>query len=166
VVVALLLLLLLLLRDCSCTEPQLEPECPAPAVGPPAIPEAEAPAAPPVVPLPSGRVDRRARPRFVTEPLDPLPWLASYRLQVSARSLRLAQCFVGAPRPGTLRWTASVEPSQGQVSDQALEPTLLSDELTQQQRSCVFDVLSDPPYQLDAGQERSTPVRVGMVIEF
>ena len=165
-VALLLLLLLLLLRDCCCREPA--PPAPPPADCPSGpAPAVEAlPAASPAPALPRGRVGHRGRPEFVSDALDPLPWLAAYQLQVSARSPRLAQCFVGAQRPGTLKWTASVEPSQGVVSDQTLEPTLLSDALTQQQRSCVLGVLSDPPYQLESDDERSTPVRVGMVIEF
>jgi hypothetical protein len=47
-----------------------------------------------------------------------------------------------------------------------LEPTLSSDELTHPQRVCVLAALSDPPYRLDAEAAPSTPVRVGMVIEF
>ena len=33
------------------------------------------------------------------------------------------------------------------------------------QRSCLVDVLSDPPYNLDA-TDRTTPSRVSLVIEF
>jgi hypothetical protein len=164
VVLLLLLLLLLLLRDCSCSEPQAPPSSAAQAPVEPVV--VEPPRDPAASVLPRGRIAHRVRPSFVSEPMDPVPWLAAYRLQVSARSPRLAECFVGAPRPGTLMWTASVEPSQGRISDQTLEPTLLSDALTRQQRGCVFDVLSDPPYQLESDGERSTPVRVGMAIEF
>lgn len=158
------LLLLLLLRDCSCAPVAAPPVAVPP--GPPAPAPAEPAAAEPATPPSTGRIPRRDRPTFDSELLEPLPWLAAYRLQVSARSPRLAECFVGAQRPGTLKWTASVEPDQGRVSEQTLEPTLLSDELTRQQRTCAFEVLSSPDYQLESAEERSTPVRVGMVIEF
>ncbi len=160
------LLLLWLLRDCRCQPPELPEEPPARsgAAAPGAAPVVEAQPRPP--PSAPGRIQPTRRPAFDNEALDPLPWLAAYRLQVAARSPRLAECFVGAPNPGTLEWTASVEPSLGRVSDQRLEPTLLSDELTRRQRSCAFAVLSDPPYLLDSAGERATPARVSMVIEF
>jgi hypothetical protein len=164
-VVVFLLTLLLLLQDCRCSAPAATP----PAVGPQAVPAQDdqpAPASPDTRVASTGQLPRIARPSFDNEAQRPLTWLDSYRMQVSARSSRLAACFVGAARPGTLKWTASVEPSQGRVSDQTLEPTLLSDALSQRQRDCVFAVLADPPYQLRTGTERSTPVRVGMVIEF
>ena len=162
---AVALLLLLLLRDCSCNEP-VSPPPPAVAATPEEpVPEEVIEPTPARAPH-RGRLATRHRPIYESELLDPLPWLASYRMQVSARSPRLAECFVGAARPGTLKWTASVEPDLGQVSEQTLEPTLLSDELTRQQRSCVFEVLSVPAYQLESDGERSTPVRVGMVSEF
>ena len=88
-------------------------------------------------------------------------------MQVTARSPRLAACFAGVERPGSLKWSASVEPVHGQVSDQKLETTLQSDPLTPEQRDCVMGVLSDPPYRLDTkGEERTTPSRVGLAIEF
>ncbi len=162
--VALILLILLLLQDCQCNEP-LAPEPPEVGEVEPhqdsAEPEADAPRKPA-----TGRLPRVRRPDFDNEPLDPLPWLAEYRLQVAARSSRLAECFVGAPNPGTLEWTASVEPLVGHVSDHVLEPMLQSDALTRHQKFCALDVLSYPPYDLDSDQERSTPARVRMVIEF
>jgi hypothetical protein len=42
----------------------------------------------------------------------------------------------------------------------------MSDDLTSRQRGCVIEVLSDPPYQLEPDSDRSTPSRVGLVIEF
>jgi hypothetical protein len=59
-----------------------------------------------------------------------------------------------------------VAPRHGEVSDHDLEPAALGDALTQEQRGCVVDVLSDPSYLLETADERSTPSRVGMVIEF
>ena len=106
------------------------------------------------------------RPSLESEPVPALPWLDAFRLQVSARSPRLAQCFVGADRPGRLRWRAAVEPGRGLVSDQEVEPLLIQDALTTEQKDCVVAVLADPPYRLDPGDGPSTPSRVSMVIEF
>jgi hypothetical protein len=106
------------------------------------------------------------RPDYATPPPDPMPWIASFRLQVSARSPRLAACFVGAPRPGALKWTASVEPGTGRVSDHTLEPALESDPLTAEQKACLLAVLSDPPYRLAVEGARATPSRVSVAIEF
>ena len=135
---------------------------PAPAVVEPEEPEPE-PEAPPAR-APIQRIDR---PAFETEPLDPLPWLDDFRLQVAARSPRLAECFVGAERPGRLRWTGAVEPARGRISQQLVEPMLLGDELSSAQQDCVAGVLAEPPYQLDAeGEGASTPTRVSLVVEF
>lgn len=164
--VLLLLLLLLLLLWVLCCGPAEIPE-PVLVDPPQATGVADAPlVVPPAPALPTDRVARRARPAFDSEPPRPLPWIASFRMQVSARSPRLAACFVGAHQPGRLKWTASVEPTDGHVSDHTLEPTLQSEVLSQEQRACVIGVLSDPPYRLEAGDGRTTPSRVAMVIEF
>ncbi len=156
----LLLLLLLLCMRCGCVPP------PPPGVAV-EVPAAPAPVAAPVAPdPPPARIARRARPRFEVTAPQPLPWLDAFRLQVAARSPRLADCFTGISRPGALKWTAGVEPTHGLVSDQVLEPTLSGDDLDTVQRACVFGVLASPPYTLDAGTSPSTPARVGMVIEF
>jgi hypothetical protein len=157
-----LLLLLLLLLLLVCTRAPPPPEAPP---APLAAPAAATPS-PPAPPLPTGRVARKDRPRFESAAPEPLPWLAAFRLQVAARSPRLAECFAGASRPGALKWTAAVEPRHGRVSDHAVEPTLSSDELTATQRACVLAVLTEPPYRLEAETSPSTPSRVGMVIEF
>ncbi len=159
-VVLLLLLLLLLLKDCSCKTPEpgvaLEPI-------PPAEPAEEAPGE---AAIPPGRIGRKGRPRYETETPDVLPWLAEFRMQVAARSPRLAECFVGIEEPGALRWTTSVEPASGQVSEHSLEPTLASTELSRAQRECVVGVLAEPVYRLSTAEGRATPARVGLVIEF
>ena len=127
-------------------------------------PGAQDPSEPPEPP-PTGRVPRRPRPTFDAPPPDDRPWLGAFRLQVTARAPRLAACFRGVERPGTLKWSAEVVPASGRVSEHALEPTLGSDPLTPAQRECLIAVLSDPPYAL-AADERSTPSRVGVVLEF
>jgi hypothetical protein len=89
-----------------------------------------------------------------------------YRLQVAARSPRLARCFQGAGRPGALRWTASVNPTRGEVSDHQLQPIGGGAELRREQRECLLEALSSPPYRLTAPGAPALPDRVGLVIEF
>ena len=155
---AVLLLSLLLLLDCRCTrepppEPAPEPVMPVPAEEP----EATLPRHPPI--------QRMDRPEYTSEVPEPLAWLDSFRMQVAARSPRLAECFVGAERPGRLKWTASVDPLEGKVSEHQLEPVLTTDALTATQRACAVDVLSEPSYTL-VGEGRATPSRLSMIIEF
>ncbi|NCG22414.1 MAG: hypothetical protein GWP91_25645 [Rhodobacterales bacterium] len=161
--VPLLLLIIgvLLFRDCT-------REAPPEAVQIPDCPPAEC-LGEPTEPSPSrftGRNVRQDRPVFDTPSTKPPPWIASFRMQVAARSPRLAECFVGTVTPGRLKWTSSVEPHDGHVSDHLLEPVLTSADLTRQERECVLDVLADPAYRLEVGEERATPSRVGIVIEF
>jgi len=156
----LLLLLLLLLKILPV------PEEPLPGEPTPAVPGEPPEEIAPEPPLPGGRVRSRGRPLFEPQPPPPLPWIDQFRLQVAARSPRLSACFEGSAQPGTLRWTTSVEPVEGRVSDHDIEPTLLSDSLSREQKGCVLGVLSAPTYTLDAGEERDMPARVSMVIEF
>ncbi len=161
-VLLVLLLLLLLVSRCNCVEdpePIQGPAEPVPEV------QAEPPPEPVVRPM-RPKIEGIDRPAFETEPMAPLPWLASFRLQASARSPRLADCFVGAERPGRLRWTASVDPVRGQVSEQRIEPVSAWDSLTQEQTACVKGVLAEPAYRLKTEGGPSTPSRVSMVIEF
>jgi hypothetical protein len=160
----LILLLLLLARLCCCAEAPVEPpEAPAVSVE---VEPGGPPAPPPPAPEPNPKIHKLDRPTYANPAPEVLPWVAAFRLQVAARSLRLAQCFVGAPRPGALKWTASVDPGSGRVSDHVLEPALSSDALTSEQKTCVIGVLSDPPYKLEGGMDRSTPPRVSVAIEF
>jgi len=163
--VAVLLLLASLMR-CECAQP---PPSEVPKVE--AKGEVETQVEPPV-PAPARRQPLRAR----IEPRDRASyqgpergspgWLDEFRLQVAARSPRLAQCFTGSDRPGTLRWTASVNPRSGAASDHELEPIGASAELRRDQRECVVRALSTPPYKLTAPQGESLPHRASMVIEF
>jgi hypothetical protein len=162
----LLVLLLLLLAAIVCCMGPCEPEVVPPIEEGPAM-EGEGEAVTPVaepVPL-QGHVKPKPRPAFPAMQPQAVPWLASFRMQVSARSTRLSGCFVGATRPGVLRWTALVEPGTGRVSDHELEPVLQSDTLTAAQRDCVLGVLEEPVYRIDV-EEGVGPSRVGMVIEF
>ena len=161
----LLLLLLLLLRDCSCTHPVEPPPVgvatTAPTGGAGSI-DTPVPVPPPV----TGRIATTPRPTMTTEGVAPPLWLTALRIQVAARSPRLAECFEGTTRPGTLRWSVAVDPDHGVVSDPEVEPTLAGQELSHAQRRCVLGVLSDPPYQLATGDQPATPARVALVIEF
>lgn len=154
---ALALLLWLLVPSCE-AEPEAEPAQPLVAA-PTAQPE------PPEPPEPLARAPAQPRPTFEVPDPEPLPWIGELRMQVAARSPRLAACFEGAERPGRLKWSASVEPKHGLASEHRIEPTLQSDELTEEQRLCVILVLSDPPYKLSS-DDRGAPSRVSMVIEF
>ncbi len=156
----LVVLLLLLLAIVCCIGP-CEPEV-VPEPEPEGTGEVEAVAPEPVVPPFQGRVAPVPRPAFPEVKPEPVPWLASFRMQVAARSTRLSECFVGTTRPGVLRWTALVEPETGRVTDHELEPVLKSEQLTGRQRDCVLRVLEEPAYRID-GEGAS---RVGMVIEF
>lgn len=154
-------ILLLLISRCTCVEEPL----PGPP-GPPG-PAVEVEPEPPREPLPRRpRIDPIERPRFETEPAPALPWLDDFRLQVAARSPRLADCFVGAERPGRMRWTAAVDPGGGLVSEQLFEPVSAWDMLTAEQEACIEQVMAQPGYTLDAGDGPSTPTRVSLVIEF
>jgi len=109
---------------------------------------------------------RLSRARFATDLREAPPWMDEYRLQVAARSVRLAKCFEGEARPGALRWIASVDPKSGAVSDHVIEPAGPGNELKRDQRECLLAALSSPPYRLTAAGEQALPDRVGLVIEF
>jgi hypothetical protein len=158
------LLLLLLIRDCSCAHPA-EPPPVGVATTAPGVAESIETPVPTPPPLP-GRVATTPRPAMTTDGVAPPLWLTSLRIQVAARSPRLAECFEGTTRPGTLRWTVAVDPAHGVVSDPEVAPTLAGQELSNAQRRCVLGVLADPPYQLAAGDQPATPARVALVIEF
>jgi hypothetical protein len=114
----------------------------------------------------AGEVERRPRPGYETSPQLPPDWIDEFRLQATARSPRLAQCFEGSDRPGALRWVAALNPETGTVSDQELEPVGPRSGLTPEQRLCVARALSNPGYRLSAPPARPFPERVSLVIEF
>ncbi len=165
VLLALLAVLLLLLSDCSC-----QPEPPQQAAPGPAAEEPEPELTPPVEapkrPQAPGRIARLDRPEYRSEVPEVLPWVAAFQRQVEARSPRLAACFVGAERPGRMKWTAAVAPETGRVSEHSLEPTVADEVLSRVQRQCLIGVLSDPPYRFQVVEGRATPSRVSLVIEF
>lgn len=162
--VALLLLLASCLR-CECAQPQ-----------PVEVPKVEAkevePQVKPPVPTPARRqplraqIEPQARASYPGHEQASPAWIDEFRLQVAARSPRLARCFTGSDRPGTLRWTASVNPRSGAASDHELEPVGAGAELRREQQECVVRALSSPPYRLTAPEGESLPQRVSLVIEF
>ncbi len=106
------------------------------------------------------------RDSFGTSQRPPPDWLDGFRLQVAARSPRLAECFQGTERPGALRWATAVNPDSGAVSDQTFEPVGIAIDLTKEQQTCLARVLSSPPYKVGVGEAQALPRRVSLVIEF
>ena len=161
------LLIALLLRNCNCDKPPL-PENSAKQIQPlptPKIIKKEIKKKFSRKPL-KGKIKPRKRPKYKNEPSNKKAWLANFRLQVAARSPRLAKCFEDAQHPGALKWVAAVEPVQGVVFDQTFEPILGNADLTKAEQKCLKKVLTEPPYNLKAEKETSVPSRVGIVIEF
>lgn len=163
--IALLLLLLLLIR-CE------GPAAPAPPV---AVVDAGTPAekvveqkAPPKrvvkkIVIPPKPVER---PAFDTPDRPPAEWVDEFRLQVAARSPRLAACFNGATRPGALRWTTLVSLKTGAVGEHDFESMGLSADLSRSQLECLQRVLSKPEYHLTDAPTEGLPERVSLVLEF
>ncbi len=158
--VTLVLLLLLLLSRCQC------------AVAPPPSPATPALSKPPLVPAKVeppkpliAKVKPQPRPKLATDARPAPSWLDDFRLQVAARSGRLAECVNGSEHPGALRWTASVTPASGAVSQQELEP-VGGAVLPPDARTCLQRALSTPPYRLSPDAAEALPPRVTLVIEF
>jgi hypothetical protein len=159
--IAALLLLLLLLQNCP------EGHHPPPLVPPPVVVVEGTPTPTATPPKHTGNIKKRKRPPFVEEQLDTPPWLPALRLQVAARSPRLAKCFAGVDRPGSLRWTATIDGETGTVFEQELS-TEGAAGLTVLQRKCVLSALESPTYKLveNTAEERPTPARVSLLLEF
>ena len=161
---ALLLLALLMRCECAPAPPAPPPE---PVVKP--APEVEPKKSPPPASKPKAfteRMQRQRRGSYQNESQTSPGWLDDFRLQVAARSPRLAWCFSGTERPGVLRWTAAVNAASGTVSDHELEFVGTGGAPSGQQRDCVLGVLSSPGYRLKAEQKQDLPSRVSIVIEF
>jgi hypothetical protein len=161
-----LLLLIASLMRCECAQP---PPSEVPKV------EAKDAAKPPVEPpepMPArrqplrARIEPQSRASYPGHDQASPAWIDAFRLQVAARSPKLAQCFTGSDRPGSLRWTASVNPRSGAASDHELEPVGASAALRRDQYECIVRALSSPPYRLTAPLGESLPQRVSLVIEF
>jgi hypothetical protein len=161
------LLLLAMLMRCECdTPPPPPPPEPEVKVTPEVKPK---PPAPPSRAKPKPLRDwiaRKPRGKYQNAPQTSPSWLDDFRLQVAARSPRLAQCFSGSDRPGALRWTTAVNSDSGAVSDHALELVGTGADLSGKQRECVLGALSSPGYRLKPEHKQALPNRVSIVIEF
>lgn len=106
------------------------------------------------------------RPAFDTPARPPAEWVDEFRLQVAARSPRLAACFIGSARPGALRWTTLVSLQTGAVGEHDFESMGVSADLTRRQLDCLQAVLSKPEYLLKDAPAEGLPERVSLVLEF
>ena len=165
VTLAVLLILASLIRcECGPGKPKgvatltVLPLLPKPPVAPKAVTRPKAPL--------HAHVASQARGAYATGASAPPPWLDAFRLQVAARSPRLAKCFTGQDRPGALRWTSSVNPKSGAVSDHELELIGSADELRREQKLCLEGVLNAPRYLFENIPGQALPSRISMVIEF
>lgn len=173
-VVVLLILVALLSRWCTCEPAPVEPE-PVPELICPAAPECPTgPAKKPSTAKPKRKPSKGTAPSqdrdLLAVPTTRSPsWLAALRLQVTARSLPLARCFNGVEKPGALRWTTTVTPSNGRVADSLLDPVLGAVALTRAQEQCVLGVLSGTPFRLDVAASDpggDVGTRVSLILEF
>ena len=163
---ALLLLLLLCLVRCEC-ETVPPPQQPAKAPAVPVLKVAKPKPAPKKKTRPIAvKMVPQERGKYTAAGRASPSWIEDLRLQVAARSVRLAQCFTGADRPGVLRWTARVNPDSGAVSDHEIEPIPANAELGRDQKACVVGVLGTPSYRLHPAEIETLPDSVSLVIEF
>ncbi len=155
-------LVLACLSRCQCEAgPQVAPKVGAREPSPPPLAAAKVPPPPPLV----AKVRTQPRPPLATGLRETPSWLDEYRLQVAARSGKLAECFNGTDQPGALRWTATVTPESGRVSEHELEPVGVAS-VPPGAQACLLRALSTPPYRLagDAGVALSP--RVTLLLEF
>jgi hypothetical protein len=112
------------------------------------------------------RIAPSVRPGYQPGAQQAPSWLDDFRMQVAARSPRLALCFQGADRPGALRWSVALNPASGSVSDHNFEPVGGAD-LSTAQLTCLQRTLSEPGYRVTIQDGvQSLPARVSLVIEF
>jgi hypothetical protein len=164
----LLLLLLLLLIRCECEE---EPALP-PVVDIDDDPEPEVKKKPsakkrrkPKAKL-EGEIDGSDRDEMQIEQLGPPSWLPQFRLQVAARSPRLAACFIGSEKPGALRWSALVHAQSGRVTESEIEPVFRGSGIDNRQHACLVKGLTEPKFLLDEPDPDAAARRVSLIFEF
>ncbi len=158
-----------LLRSCDCSEPPSEVTSTPPAVTID-VPESQ----PKEVVTPKnttkkrfkGRISTRLRARYDGEAPAQQTWLTVFRMQVAARSPRLASCFEGIETPGAMKWTATIHLKKGTISDHDFEPVLDGASLSAPLKACLANVLSKPSYRLTVPSTATRSSRVAMVIEF
>lgn len=155
-----LLLLLLLFVDCRGkpgSKAVLAKATPVASVKPGAKPTPPGPLL--------ARLEPQNRPGYRLDARPGPDWLDDFRLQVAARSPRLAQCFNGSDRGGTLRWTVSVDAKAGTVADHDFEP-LGGANMKNEQKACATRALSEPAYLMKNPPPEALPNRVSLVLEF
>ncbi len=165
-IAACILLLLLALMRCECDPPPP----PAPVVTEPVTAPliGNTTPAPPKKPKRAlkGTIEASDRGAMAVEPTEAPAWLQQFRLQVAARSPKLAACFNGAERPGALRWSALVHAQSGRVSESVVEPVFRGVELDQEQHDCLVARLTETPFKLDEPSPQAAARRVSLIFEF
>jgi len=162
-ITTLLLLLWLLPRDCA-TE-SVPPNIPArtlPKVPP--SPQAIIEKIPQESTAPAS-VPPHSRPHLNVKPPPQPIWLEEFQRQISARSPLLAKCAEGARAPGLLRWSGSVDPSSGVLSEQAIESVNANQALTETQQECILRALGTLPFNFPHpgdGESR----RIRLILEY
>jgi hypothetical protein len=114
----------------------------------------------------AGKVKSEPRGKLALEVPPVPPWLDAFRLQVAARSPRLARCFEGNERPGAMRLSALVNAGSGRISEPVVEPAFRGTDLTSTQEKCLVRVLAGQPYQLVAVAPEAASRRVSLIFEF
>lgn len=164
-------IIVLLISRCSCTPPavpqpdaQVQPsgsKAPVLRTVRPETPKAE-----------RGKQGELQRGQFTVRETAAPEWFEALRRQVLARSPRLSECFKGAERGGGARWSATFNPANGRVSDHSLLLINTTVTLSEEQESCLVDVLSSPQYSpvaVSTGRSQQVPtqpLQIHMVIEF
>ena len=158
-ITTLLLLLWLLPQDCA-NEPTPETFPPETIPKTPPPPQAiiaettQRPALPASVPP-------KRRPSLNVKPPPQPVWLEEFQRQVSARSPLMAKCAEGARAPGLLRWSGSVNPSSGILSEQVIESINANQALTETQQRCILRALGTLPFKFrDPGDGQSRRIRL------
>ena len=162
-IIALLLLLWLLPRDCAT---ESIPENPSPQLVPKIPPRPQAIIEEtPQRPLVPASVPPKNRPKLNVNPPPQPIWLEEFQRQVSARSPLLAKCAEGARAPGLLRWSGSVDPSSGVLSEQAIESVDATQALTETQQECILRALGALPFNFPNPGDRQAR-RIRLLLEY
>ena len=105
------------------------------------------------------------RPKLNVNPPPQPIWLEEFQRQVSARSPLLAKCAEGARAPGLLRWSGSVDPSSGVLSEQAIESVDATQALTETQQECILRALGALPFNFPNPGDRQAR-RIRLLLEY
>lgn len=165
----LLVILILLLLRLDCVEEPSPSVFPSPSMAVPAPRKHDKPGRGQAKRNPlrlEGRVEGSDRTSLALDPLAPPTWLPEFRLQVAARSPRLAACFVGTERPGAMRWSALVHARSGRATESVVEPVFRGASLAEDQLDCLVKGLTEQPYVLDPSSPEVAARRVSLIFEF